>query len=180
MQRWYSVTQNYLVLNIILAAVSGIVVQSLREDGDPVWLLCVGLVALSLFILDAEKTADAVFEDDPGEMVCSHDIYNFAVLLLLLTLAGWVAVRVHSSAFSVAAFTFAVALWACGGWGRDFWLLLHKRHCQTFVAQLRDDQATHPTCPSPAATSPSPSATTLAIAAIAAIALLCLARRPPG
>jgi hypothetical protein len=97
MRRWYSVAQNYLILNSILAAVSGIVVQSLYDHSDRVWL-CVGTVALSLFVLDAEKTANAVFEDEPSEMVYSHNIYNFAVLLLLLTLAGWVAVRANSSA----------------------------------------------------------------------------------
>ena len=58
MRRWYSVAQNYLILNSILAAVSGIVVQSLYDHGDRVWL-CVGTLALSLFVLDAEKTANA-------------------------------------------------------------------------------------------------------------------------
>jgi hypothetical protein len=175
MRRWYSVAQNYLILNSILAAVSGIVVQSLYDHSDRVWL-CVGTVALSLFVLDAEKTANAVFEDEPSEMVYSHNIYNFAVLLLLLTLAGWVAVRANSSAFSAAAFTFAVALWACGGWGHDFRYLLHKANRRDLVRQLRGDRVTQPTSPSPPTVAASTPTTTLAIA-ITAVALLFLASR---
>jgi hypothetical protein len=50
------------------AAPRALVVQSLYSQNDLVWL-CVGTVALLLFIFDAEKTADAVLADDPRRMV---------------------------------------------------------------------------------------------------------------
>ena len=71
----------YLILNSILAAVSVLAVQALGDQNDVIWL-CVGTLALLLFI--AEKTADAVLRDKPSRMVRYHNVYNFAVLLLLL------------------------------------------------------------------------------------------------
>lgn len=70
----------YLILNSILAAVSVLAVQALGDQNDVIWL-CVGTLALLLFIFDAEKTADAVLRDKPSRMVRYHNVYNFAVLL---------------------------------------------------------------------------------------------------
>jgi hypothetical protein len=173
MRRWHSVAQNYLVLNAILAAVSGIIVQKLTG----LWL-CVGLVALVLFVFDAEKTADAVAHDKPSWMVRHHNIYNFAVLLLLLCLAAWLAHWAHWRAYySVPAFVVASGWWLYG-WGCDFHYLLRKENRRSWVRQLRAESAREPTSPSPPPAANIHSATTTLAVAIAAVALLCLARPP--
>ena len=76
MRRWHGVAQKYLILNSILAAVSVLAVQALGDQNDVIWL-CVGTLALLLFIFDAEKTADAVLRDKPSRMVRYRNVYNF-------------------------------------------------------------------------------------------------------
>lgn len=106
----------YLILNSILAAVLVLAVQALGDQNDVIWL-CVGTLALLLFIFDAEKTADAVLRDKPSRMVRYHNVYNFAVLLLLLSLAALVSDHVNwDKCLSGAAFTVAAAFgFAVGG-----------------------------------------------------------------
>jgi len=85
---WHKNASNLLVINSILAAISAIVVQALvtqTPHHNVLWLLS-AVVALFLFILSAEKTAESFTDDDIDTYVKYSLHYNLGVFFLFTAL----------------------------------------------------------------------------------------------
>ena len=87
---WHKNASNVLVISSILAAASAVLIQTMVTQTPRhyvLWLLCAA-IALSLFVLSAEKTAEA-FSDDDIEMYIRYSLhYNFGVFFLFVSLIG--------------------------------------------------------------------------------------------
>lgn len=128
---WHKNASNLLVINSILAAISAIVVQTLVTQTprhNLLWLLA-ALVALFLFVLSAEKTAES-FTDDEIETYIRYSLhYNFGVLFLFAALLG---ILRHYANLSILWTLFFSAIGLFGwiwGWG-----------CDTLFVVVRDEQ----------------------------------------
>ena len=85
---WHKNASNLLVINSFLAAISAIVVQALvtqTPHHNVLWLLS-AVVALFLFILSAEKTAESFTDDDIDTYVKYSLHYNLGVFFLFTAL----------------------------------------------------------------------------------------------
>src|SRR5579864_3038943 len=100
MKPWHKSAPNYLAVNTILAAGAALVVQTLVTIGGRhclVWILF-AVAALFLFILSAEKIAEAFSDEDLDRYIKSFLSYNFAVLFLFLSVVGIVRIYGQLSA----------------------------------------------------------------------------------
>ncbi|MGO8842073.1 MAG: hypothetical protein ACLQF1_13370 [Methyloceanibacter sp.] len=141
MERLQRAARHYLVLNSILAAVSGVVVATLATDkGRPCWIfLFLGMLALFLFLLDAEKTAEAARREDAEMFVNYHNAYNFAVTFLLLAIAALIAGKAHAGyLFDVLVGGTTAVVWVCG-WGCDIHFLSKKAGRDYLVRFYRNE-----------------------------------------
>lgn len=97
---WRRNTTQFLTVNSILAALSGVLIVLVFQDSKyfskflpfihiPVALIavCIFFVSFFLFALAAEKTTDALDEDDSKKYVYYMLHYNFGVILLFLGIA---------------------------------------------------------------------------------------------
>jgi hypothetical protein len=131
------IAPQYLVLNSILAAIAAIVLLLPDVEASWVWLL-IGMISLFLFILDAEKTAEALRLGDAKMLVRYHYVYNVAVTLLLVDLAFLVIHRAKLGIlFDLVVAAIALVIWYAG-WGRDMRYLSHKANREALTASYEE------------------------------------------
>jgi hypothetical protein len=141
MERLERAAQHYLILNSILTAVSGVVVAILATDKDrPCWIfLFLGMLGLFLFLLDAEKTAEAARTEDAEMFVRYHNVYNFAVTFLLIAIAAVVTGKAHAGwGFNVLVGGTTATVWVWG-WGCDIHFLSRKANRDWLVRFYRNE-----------------------------------------
>jgi hypothetical protein len=130
-RRWHRIAQQYLILNSILVAVSGVI---LAEDARWPWL-CFATLALLLFLFEAEMIVEALRKESVEQFVRYPNAYNWGVTFFLIALVGSLIDRADLGIFwgtlAIVATTF---VWY-RAWGRDLLRLLHKTNRE----RLRED-----------------------------------------
>lgn len=148
MKPWHKSAPNLLVVNTILAAGAALVVQTLVTIGGRhclVWILF-AVAALFLFILSAEKIAEAFSDDDLDLYIKYFLSYNIAVLLLFLSVVGIVRIYGELSAgWTAAGLLVSVILWFWG-WGCDtlFVIFRDNIHFPRWKGRLNGDLVEKP------------------------------------
>jgi hypothetical protein len=145
---WHKNASNLLVVNSILAAISALVIQTTVSDSvhHSVWWLALGAASLFLFVLTAERIAEAFSDDDVQGFVHSYLPYNLGVLLLFLDLAGVVRHYGHLS-FNSTLITAGLAIlgwWL--GWGCDtlFLIIKDRDEFPRWIKQLEGEAIERP------------------------------------
>lgn len=142
MKRLDRIAPQYLVLNSILAAIAAIVLLLPDVEASWVWLL-IGMISLFLFILDAEKTVEALRLNDAKMLVRYHSVYNFAVTLLIVDIAMIVIHRAKPGIlFELVVAAITLVIWYAG-WGHDMRYLLHKANREALTASYEETLKSH-------------------------------------
>lgn len=135
-RRWHRIAQQYLILNSILVAVSGVI---LAEDARWPWL-CFATLALLLFLFEAEMIVEALRKESVEQFVCYQNVYNFAVTFLLIALIGSLIDRANLGIFWATLAIVVTAFVWYRGWWPDLRWLLHKKNrrrlCEEYEADV--------------------------------------------
>ncbi|SRR6266851_2994568 len=130
---WRRNAPNELIVNSILAAVSTIVVQTIVTSDQPrYWIgwLAAAVGSLFLFLISTERLAESIREDDIASYMRSSIFYNFAVLLLFVSLyAIFKRYAVLNLVWSVIIGLGVLLLWSWfWGWDAAFLIFGGERY----------------------------------------------------